>query len=127
MEDLSYIIGLGFSGSDVWRAIIISFFAAMLVRKQRKAWTMTFWALLVDRCIWPLLDMSFSGASEEAIGASFTAMMETFSMDLGLYVVRFAGLFVMINVFVQMRKRIHKPLMDKKAKALGKPVMGFSR
>ncbi len=122
MEDLSYIIGLGFSGSDIWRAIIISFFAAMLVRKQRKAYTLTLWALLVDRCIWPLMDMAFSGASDEAVGASMAAMVETFTTDLGLYVVRYAGLFVLINIFALMRRRVHKPRMESKPKT-HKPVL----
>ncbi len=113
MEDLSYIIGLGFSGSDIWRAIIISFFAAMLVGKNRRIWIMALWALLFDRCLWPLTDMAISGATQTSISASFSAMIETFSTDMGLYVVRYAGLFFMINVFVIMRKRIHRPKSDK--------------
>ena len=56
MEDLSYIIGLGFSGSDIWRAVTIAFFAAMMVRNSRQVALTAAWALLVDRVIWPLLD-----------------------------------------------------------------------
>ena len=35
MEDLSYILNLGFSGTDVWRAVLISFLLAMFVSKKR--------------------------------------------------------------------------------------------
>ncbi len=109
MEDLSYIIGLGFSGSDIWRAVTIAFFAAMMVRKSRQVALTAAWALLVDRVIWPLLDMSFSGASSEAVFASLGAMGQTLNADLGLYLVRYAGLFALITMFFWMRRRIHTP------------------
>ena len=121
MEDLSYIIGLGFSGTDIWRAIYIGFFAAMLVNKKRNIAVMAFWALLVDRCLWPLTHMALSGATQSSISASFNAMIETLSLDLGLYVVRYAGLMFIMFLFISIRKRIHRPRSDKSKGKFPKP------
>lgn len=122
MEDLSYIIGLGFSGTDVWRAVIISFFAAMLVRKRKDMVRMTLLALVFDRIIWPLTDMAFSGASQTSIMGALSAIIETFPTELGLYVVRYAGLYVLITMFMLLRRRIHTPALEKKKAKAPRPA-----
>jgi hypothetical protein len=115
MEDLNYIIGLGFSGADIWRAIIIAFFLAML-GKKRSIWFLGFIALMADRLVWPIAGMAIAGADIQSIYASFGAIIETFIDDLGLYVVRYLGLTIIIAAFIATRAKIHtmKPL--KKAK-----------
>ncbi len=107
MEDLSYIISLGFSGSDIWRAVIISFFAAMMVGKKRKIFTIALWALLIDRLVWPLIDMALSGAADSSISGAVNGMFQAFTTDMAIYVVRYMGLVVMIAIFAFIRRRIH--------------------
>ncbi|MEL6506916.1 MAG: hypothetical protein AAGL18_04600 [Pseudomonadota bacterium] len=121
MDDLVYILNLGFSGSDLWRAIIIAFFAAMLVSKTRPVAIMGAWALLVDRLIWPLTGMWLAGADSVIMTDTVSGMMQSLNLDLGLYLVRYAGLLVMIGAFAHLRRRIHKPRTDK-AKAKMKPA-----
>ena len=113
MQDLTYIISLGFSGSDIWRALIIAFFAAMIVTKKRPAALLGLWALLIDRVIWPLTGMWMNGADTIILNDTFNGMVQTLSADIGLYMVRYAGLVVMILAFAHMRKRIHTPRFDK--------------
>lgn len=113
MQDLTYIISLGFSGSDIWRAVIIAFFAAMIVTKKRPAALLGLWALLVDRLVWPFTGMWMSGADSVILNETFSGMVQTFSADMGVYLVRYAGLVVMMTAFAHMRKRIHTPRFDK--------------
>ncbi len=113
MDDLIYIVTLGFSGSDIWRAIIISFFAAMLVTSRRRVWLVAFWALFIDRFVWPLSAMSSHGADMEMLGTTASAIVTTLPDDMGLYLIRYIGLFVMISVYVAARRRLHAPWTEK--------------
>ena len=116
MEDLQYIVTLGFSGADVTRAVIITFFVAMLVRKEAPIWKMAMFALFADRILWPIASQAMAGAGLHTIYGSIGAIFQSFFNDLGVYVVRFFGLLVMITVFVAIRRRIHKMAPPKKAK-----------
>lgn len=116
MEDLSYIIGLGFSGADVWRALILSFFLAMIFGRKRSIWFVAFVALFADRLVWPIAGMALSGAHIQSIYASIAALGQTFLDDLGLYVVRYLGLTIMVAFFLEFRARVHKMAPSKKGK-----------
>ena len=117
MEDLSYIIGLGFSGSDIPRALIIAFFMAMLFAPQHSMWKLGFAALAVDKIAWPLV-------SQAAAGKGFDVLLNTLQNigasavdDLGIYVVRYFGLTVLIGLFTAFRARLHAFAPAKKATA----------
>lgn len=116
MNDLNYILGLGFSGADIWRAVIIAFFLAMIAGKKRSVWFMGFIALVADRLIWPIVGMGLAGAGIHSIYASIAALGQTFLDDLGLYVVRYLGLTIMVAVFAAGRARLHGAAPSKKAK-----------
>ncbi len=107
VEDLQYIISLGFSGADVWRGVVIAFFAAMITTRQSHVWKMGLIAFAIDRLIWPIAGMGMAGAELNSIYASIGAMAQTFSDDLGIYVVRYLGLCLMMSVIVSARRRIH--------------------
>ena len=68
---------------------------------------MAIWALLIDRVVWPLLSMRADGANEEMLIAVINGMVSSLPDDLGVYLVRYAGLYVMIAVFVSLRRRVH--------------------
>ena len=119
MDDLNYIIGLGFSGADVWRALILSFFLAMIYGRKKSVWFVAFVALIIDRIVWPISGMAVSGANIQSIYASIGALWQTFPDDLGIYVVRYLGLTIMIAAFLELRVRVHK--MAPKSKK-GKPA-----
>jgi len=113
MEDLGYILTLGFSGTDVWRAVILAFLLGMFVSKKRSVWMFAFWALIIDRVIWPIGGQAASGAELQTIYASIGALFQTFLDDLGLYLVRYFGIVAMMAAFVFLRMRIHRPFMKK--------------
>ncbi len=113
MKDLEYIFSLGFSGTDIWRAVLLSFLLAMFVSKKRPLWMLAFWGLVIDRVIWPIGGQAAAGADIHSIYASIGALFQTFLADLGLYLVRYLGIVAMMGVFVFIRLRIHKPFASK--------------
>ena len=108
MEDLSYIVGIGFSGADLPRAVILSFFLAVLFAARRSIWLLGLVALVIDRIIWPIVAQASAGAEIHTIYATIGAMVQSAPQDLGVYVVRYVGLTVMIGLFAAMRMRLHK-------------------
>jgi hypothetical protein len=115
MEDLQYIIAIGFSGADLPRAIILSFLFAMFAKKDTNLWRMALLALLIDRTIWPIAAMGASGADVQSIYASIAALFKTFFDDLGIYIVRYIGLVLMISGFVWLRTGIHRLIPNKRS------------
>jgi hypothetical protein len=117
MEDLEYIVGIGFSGDDLPRAVILAFLFAMFARKDTNVWVYGLFALLIDRTVWPIAAMGASGADIQSIYASIGALFQTFMDDLGFYFVRYMGLVLMILGFSWVRTRIHKMAPGKAAHA----------
>ena len=107
MDDLQYIVNIGFAGTDVWRAITLAFIMGMYVSPTRSIWRMAFFALLIDRTIWPLTTQAMAGADPQSLWGSVTGLAETFVSDLGMYLVRYLGMALMIVAFVAVRHRIH--------------------
>ena len=107
MQDLQYIIGIGFSGADLPRAIILAFLFAMFARGESNLWKVGLLALLIDRTVWPIAAMGSSGADIQSIYAALGAMFKTFVDDLGIYIVRYIGLVLMIGGFRWLRASIH--------------------
>lgn len=116
MEDLKYIVTLGFSGADVLPAIVIAFFIAMLVKKGSPIWTIALVALFLDRLVWPVASQAMSGADIHTIYGTISGFFKSFLDNLGVFVVRFFGLVVLIGGFVLIRQKIHAAAPMKKAK-----------
>ena len=117
MDDLQYIFSIGFSGSDLPRAVILSFLFAMFAKRDSNIWRMALLALLIDRTVWPIAAMGASGADIQSIYASIAALFKTFFDDLGIYIVRYIGIVLMVSGFIWMRARIHQMLPNKHAAA----------
>ena len=108
MEDLQYILGIGFSGSDLPRAIIIAFILAMFARRNANVWIYGFIALFIDRMVWPIAAMASAGAEPAVVLSSFGALFQTLRDDLGIYFVRYIGLVVMMLSFRWLRTSIQR-------------------
>lgn len=117
MEDLKHIIALGFSGSDVGQALLITFTIAIILKRRRSAWFLGAVALLIDRIIFPIGGMAAAGADIHSIYASIGALGKTFVDDLGLYVVRYVGLVMLIAAFTAMRSGLQAKLSPPKEAA----------
>lgn len=107
MQDLQYIIGIGFSGADLPRAMILAFLFAMFAKGESNLWKVGLLALLIDRTVWPIAAMGSSGAELQSIYAAIGGMFKSFTDDLGIYIVRYIGLVLMIGGFRWMRSTIH--------------------
>lgn len=117
MEDLKHIVALGFSGSDVAQALLITFTIAIILKRRRSAWFLGAIALLVDRIVFPIGGMAAAGADIHSIYASIGALGKTFVDDLGLYVVRYVGLVMLIAAFTAMRSGLQTKLSPPKEAA----------
>lgn len=117
MEDLEYIVGIGFSGADMPRAIILAFIFAMFAKRDTNIWVYAMFALLIDRTAWPIAAMGAAGADIQTIYASIGAIFKTFIDDLGIYIVRYMGIVLMITGFMWMRSSVHKILPGRAAHA----------
>lgn len=107
MQDLQYIIGIGFSGADLPRAFILAFLFAMFAKGETNIWKVGLLALLIDRTVWPIAAMGSSGADIQSIYAALGGMFKSFLDDLGIYIVRYIGLVLMIGGFRWLRSTIH--------------------
>ncbi|WP_425409543.1 hypothetical protein [Hyphococcus sp.] len=107
MQDLQYIIGIGFSGADLPRAIILAFLFAMFAKGEQNLWKIGLLALLIDRTVWPIAAMGSSGADIQSIYAAIGGMAKSLKDDLGIYIVRYIGLVMMIGGFRWLRSSIH--------------------
>ncbi|MFN0023735.1 MAG: hypothetical protein ACKVS5_07535 [Parvularculaceae bacterium] len=116
MEDLKDIIALGFSGTDVAQALVLTFTIAILLKKKRSAWFLGAIALLIDRLVFPIGGMAAAGADIHSIYASIGAMGKTFIDDIGLYAVRYVGLVILIALFTAMRSNLQTRLSPPKEK-----------
>lgn len=116
MKDLEYIVSLGFSGGDVWQAVALAFFLAMIASKDPGAWRLGLLALFIDRFVWPIAAQAAAGAEIHTIYASIGAFFSTFPENLGVYTVRYLGLTIMIALFIEARRRLHQTGSSRKAK-----------
>jgi hypothetical protein len=116
MEDLKYIVALGFSGADILPAVVIAFFVAMLIRKGSPVWTLALIALALDRLVWPVISLAIAGVDIHTIYGTIGGFFSSFADNLGVFVVRFFGLVVMICGFAVLRQKIHNLTPQKKAK-----------
>lgn len=108
MEDLQYILGIGFSGADMPRAIILAFLFAMFARKDTNIWQVGLLALLIDRTVWPIAAMGSAGADIQTIYASIAAIFKSLPDDLGIIIVRYIGIVLMIGGFRWSREQVHR-------------------
>lgn len=117
MKDLEYIIGVGFTGEDLPRAVILAFLFAMFARKDTNVWTYALFALLIDRTVWPIATMGASGADVSEMYAALGKTFSNFWDDIGLYFVRYMGLVLMILGFGALRGFLQKFVPGKTAHA----------
>lgn len=117
MEDLNYIVGIGFSGADLPRAVILAFLFAMFAQGNTNIWKAGLLALLIDRTVWPIAAMGSSGADIQSIYAAIGGMFRGLRDDLGIYIVRYIGLVLMIGGFRVLRSSIHGVQAPRKAAA----------
>ena len=85
----------------------------MFVSSKRPIALLATIGFLIDQLVWPLAGQATSGAELQSVFASIGAIFASLLDNLGVYVVRFIGLFLMIAGFAFMRVRLHGVLGGK--------------
>ncbi len=113
MQDLSYFLALGFSGSDATRGLVIGLLASLFVSSRFLPWRAVLLACIVDR-VWPYYGMYLAETEGPVILQSMWAEITTMPFNLLYYAIRFTVIFGIVHVGFHLRRLIHA--------ALGQPV-----
>jgi len=107
MDDLAYILGLGFTPADAARAISIALFCSLFMRQYVESWRFAAIAFSTDR-VWAIVSMAFAGHDAGAVASAFFANIMAIPSDLGIYAVRFVGIFLAVSVGFGLRSTLHR-------------------
>ncbi|GGD01973.1 hypothetical protein [Aquisalinus flavus] len=106
MQDLAYLFSIGFSGSDLTRALWIGLLFSLLASRRFPAWRVTIFAFVLDR-VWPFLAMSFAGAGNDIVFDSVIATILRVPDDAAYYIIRYLGLMGLIYFGYHVRRFLH--------------------
>lgn len=106
MDDLQYILNIGFAGSDFWRAIWIGLAASLIATRKFRPWKVGILAFTVDR-IWPYYSMHLHGYEFDAIWASVWAAIMTLPQDITFYIIRYLGILGLVYLGYNLRRLLH--------------------
>lgn len=106
MQDLIYIFSLGFSGSDLVRALWIGLLASLLATRRFRPWKVGIFAFMVDR-IWPFYAMSLHGYEQDVISAAMMATLMNVPNDMAYYLIRYIGILGLVYLGYNIRRFIH--------------------
>ncbi|MEM8986337.1 MAG: hypothetical protein AAGC95_06390 [Pseudomonadota bacterium] len=107
MEDLNYIVGMGFTSADGIRAVIIALIVSQMMQKYAQVWTYTGIAFGFDRML-PFLLMITDGRDLGYVGDRFWDMVMGMPEDLGVLSIRFMGMMIIISLGFAGRSAIHQ-------------------
>lgn len=106
MQDLSYLFSIGFSGSDVARALWIGLVASLIASRKLKPWRVTLVAFALD-CIWPFIGMQLAGAAPMAIVQAAIAAILAIPQNAAYYAIRYLGFLAMVYGGFNLRLLLH--------------------
>ncbi|MEO0880982.1 MAG: hypothetical protein AAFY22_14870, partial [Pseudomonadota bacterium] len=72
---------------------------------KRPVWRLCLWGLILDQAIWPIAAQASAGADIHSIYASIGALFTTFLDNVGIYIVRYAGILAMAALFFAIRSK----------------------
>lgn len=106
MDELHNIFSLGFSGSDLWRALWIGLLASLLATRRFRPWKVGILAFFFDRA-WPYYMMWTSGYEGDVISAAVVAAVQAIPLDIAYYMVRYLGILGLVYFGFNLRIFIH--------------------
>ena len=101
-----YIFSLGFSGSDIPRALWIGLCCSLLASRRIPAWRMSVVAFALDR-MWPFWAMSIAGWEQDVVVSAVFGTFQSVPQDLAYYAVRFLGLAGLVHLGFNLRRFLH--------------------
>lgn len=118
MEQLLYVLSLGFSGSDAARAVVLVLMGALFVTKRFPPWRMVLLLLLIDLA-WPYAGMLRGGSGLREIEFAIRAVFVHWQDALAGFLVRAAGFYIFVRGTFSLRRKLHEAFPEeKKAGAL---------
>lgn len=106
MDELTYIISIGFAGSDISRALWIGLCASLLVSRRLPPWRVTVVAFMIDRS-WPFYAMHLAGHPQDVVMAAVYGTFATMPQDIAYYAIRFLGLAGLVHFGYNLRRFLH--------------------
>ncbi|MEM1409258.1 MAG: hypothetical protein AAGG79_00760 [Pseudomonadota bacterium] len=112
MEQLLYVLSLGFSGSDAARAAMLLLIGALFVTKRFRPWRMTLLLLFID-VVWPYAALTFQGAGAGTLEAALKSPMNIHEDAVVGFLVRAAGFYVILRGTFSLRRRLQETFPEK--------------
>lgn len=106
MQELAYLFSIGFSGSDLTRALWIGLVASLFASKRLPAWKVTILAFIIDR-IWPFIGMRIAGTEPDVIWNSVISTFLSAPDDAAYYLIRYLGFLGLIYLGYNVRRLVH--------------------
>lgn len=116
MEEARYVLSLGFSGSDLVRAIILIAIGSLFVTSRFKPWKMVLFLFAIDQ-LWPYISMLLDGHSFRTLTLTVRANWVDREDQLLGFLVRLGGFYVAIRGIYSARRKLHNALPEEKTAA----------
>lgn len=116
MQDLAYLFSIGFSGSDLVRALWLGLIASLFASRKLRAWKVTIFAFLIDQ-LWPFFAMRMAGAEMDIVWSSAAATVLSVPENAAYYVIRYLGFMGLIYAGYHIRRFLHHGRPDGDASA----------
>jgi hypothetical protein len=106
MDQLLYVLSLGFSGSDAVRAIILLLVGALFVGKRILPLKMTVILLIIDQA-WPYLSLAMEPGAVSSTPSMIQGQAAHWKDGLAAFLIRAAGFYVFIRGSYSLRRKLH--------------------
>jgi hypothetical protein len=117
MDQLLYVLSLGFSGSDAVRAIILLLVGALFVGKRILPLKMTLILLMID-LVWPYASNALEPGAALSTPSMIQGQAAHWQDGLAAFLVRAAGFYLFIRGSYSLRRKLHENAPDGSGKLL---------
>ncbi|MCQ8185900.1 hypothetical protein [Parvularcula maris] len=117
MDQLLYVLSLGFSGSDAVRALILLLVGALFVGKRILPLKMTVILLVID-LVWPYAAAAFEPGGAASAPSMIQGQAMHWQDGLAAFLVRAAGFYIFIRGSYSLRRKLHQDAADGSGKLL---------
>ncbi|MEM7740701.1 MAG: hypothetical protein AAF225_07860 [Pseudomonadota bacterium] len=113
MDALLYLLSLGFSGSDLTRALILVLLGSLFVSSRFLPWKMTLLLLAVDQ-LWPYYSMLRDGVGARVVVDTLIGYADHWQDNIVGLLVRWGGFYIFVRGMYSVRRKLHNALPEQK-------------
>ena len=107
MSDLLYVLQMGFSGSDLQRALYLILGGSFFVSRRLRPWKVTA-ALLAGDAVWPYASMVMTDGSHHSAELALRAAATDWQDYSAGWIVRAVGFYGAILGVYSLRAKLHE-------------------